>query len=55
MNPLSHGWDLEFIWMVSLKAADFFEGNSSSKSLTKFDDHKTSPSLGLIIFLDGLT
>ena len=55
MTPLSHGWDLEFNWMVSLKVSDFFEGNSSSKSLTKFDDHKNSPSLGLRNFLNGLT
>ena len=48
-------WDLEFFWMVSPKVSDFFEGNFTSKTLTKFDDHQTSPSLGLRNFLDGLT
>ena len=41
--------------MVSLKVSDFFEGNSTFKTLSKFDDHQTSPSLGLKNFLDGLT
>ena len=30
--------------------SDFFEGNSTSKTSTKFDDHQTSHSLGLRIF-----
>ena len=41
--------------MVSLKVSDFFEGKSTSKTLTKFDDHQTSSRLGHINFLDGLT
>ena len=48
-------WDLKIFWTVSPKVSDFFEGNSTAKTLTKFDDHQTSPSLGLKIFLDSLT
>ena len=56
MTTKAHpGWDLEIFRMVSPKVSDFFEGNSTSKTLTKFDDHQTSPLLGLKIFLDGLT
>ena len=43
-------WDLEIFWTGSPKVSDFFEGNSASKTLTKFDDHQTSPFLGLLIF-----
>ena len=43
-------WDLEIFWMVSLKASAFFEGNSTSKTLTKLDDPQTLPILGLRIF-----
>ena len=48
-------WDLKIFRMVSPKVSDFFEGNSTSKTLTKFDDHQTSSLLGHINFLDGLT
>ena len=44
-----------FLGVVSLRESDFFEGNSTSKTLTKFDDHPNSPCLGLRNFLDGLT
>ena len=44
-----------FLVVVSPKVSDFFEGNSTSKTLTKFDDHQTSSLLGHINFLDGLT
>ena len=56
MTTKSHpAWNLEFFWMVSPKVSDFFVRNSTSKTLTKFDDHWTSPFLGLRIFLDGFT
>ena len=48
-------WDLKIFWTVSPKVSDFFEGNFTSKTLTKLDDPQTSPILGLRNFLDGLT
>ena len=49
------GWDLKIFRIVSPKVSDFFEGNSTTKTLTKFDDHQTLPCLGLRNFSDGLT
>ena len=46
-------WDLEIFWMVSPKVSDFFVGNSTSMTSTKFhelDGHQPSPCLGLISF-----
>ena len=42
-----------FLDVVSLKVSDFFEGNSTSKTLTKFDDQlitQTHPVWDLEIF-----
>ena len=51
-NKPHTAWVLEIFWMVSPKASDFVEGNSTSKTLTKFDDHQNLTLSGTYKFLE---